>query len=48
MGDIKSTNFKEIWYSDAYNNFRNQLLKSRSQIDICQNCSEGTKVWESI
>lgn len=48
MGDIKSSSFKEIWYSNSYFNFRNQILKSRSQIDICQNCSEGTKVWENI
>jgi len=45
LGDLKSTSFKEIWHSDKYNQFRNALLNSRSSIDICQNCTEGLKVW---
>jgi radical SAM protein with 4Fe4S-binding SPASM domain len=45
LGDLKSKTFKEIWYNDAYNKFRTSLLKSRKEIDICSNCSEGTKVW---
>src|ERR1035437_1198514 len=44
LGDLKSKTFKEIWYNDAYNKFRTSLLKSRKEIDICSNCSEGTKV----
>jgi radical SAM protein with 4Fe4S-binding SPASM domain len=45
LGDLKSTSFKELWQSDAYNNFRASVLRSRSEIDICKNCTEGTKVW---
>lgn len=37
--------FYEIWQSPAYNSFRKALLTSRSKIDICKNCTEGTKVW---
>lgn len=37
--------FKEIWTSKSYNVFRENVLTNRSQIDICKNCSEGTKVW---
>ena len=45
MGDISSQSFKEIWHSSAYQNFRSAVLRGRSEIDICKNCTEGTKVW---
>lgn len=45
MGQLEQQSFREIWRSEAYERFRNQLLRSRKEIDICQNCSEGTKVW---
>jgi radical SAM protein with 4Fe4S-binding SPASM domain len=45
LGDLKGKSFKEIWHNDSYVNFRKQVLMSRKNIDICANCSEGTKVW---
>lgn len=45
MGDLKQRSFKEIWYNGSYTAFRSNLLASRKGIDICSNCSEGTKVW---
>ncbi|MBL4715549.1 MAG: radical SAM protein [Bacteroidetes bacterium] len=45
LGDLRSESFSKLWKSDAYNQFRVSLLKSRKEIDICQNCTEGTKVW---
>jgi radical SAM protein with 4Fe4S-binding SPASM domain len=45
LGDLKQQTFKELWKSDKYQNFRQSILKSRQEIDICKNCSEGTKVW---
>ena len=45
LGNLQLISFKEIWKSNRYNQFRSSILKSRAQIDICQNCSEGTKVW---
>lgn len=45
LGDLKQTSFKELWRGPAYHNFRSAVLKSRSEIDICKNCTEGTKVW---
>ena len=45
MGSLKEKTFKEVWNNTAYLNFRSGLLKSRKEIDICKNCSEGTKVW---
>jgi len=45
LGDITAMPFQEIWNHERYLGFRTQLLKSRKEIDICRNCSEGTKVW---
>ena len=45
LGDLKKQEFKSIWESDTYQFFRRSILKSRQEIDICKNCSEGTKVW---
>ncbi len=46
LGDLKTDRFKTIWRNEKYTSFRNQLTQSRKNIDICTNCSEGTKVWE--
>lgn len=45
MGNVSEQPFSEIWYSKPYQNFRNALLTSRSEIEICKNCTEGLKVW---
>ncbi|HEY4875799.1 MAG TPA: SPASM domain-containing protein [Puia sp.] len=45
LGDLKGMPFKEIWHNKNYVDFRKSILQSRSNIDICANCSEGTKVW---
>ena len=45
LGDLKLNSFRNIWFSDTYKHFRNKILKSRKEIDICTNCTEGTKVW---
>jgi radical SAM protein with 4Fe4S-binding SPASM domain len=45
LGDLKKNSFDEIWKSDAYNDFRRSILRSREEIEICKNCTEGTKVW---
>lgn len=45
LGDVRQTSFKEIWESPSYNSFRSSILRSRKEIEICQNCTEGTRVW---
>jgi radical SAM protein with 4Fe4S-binding SPASM domain len=45
LGDLKQHDFKTIWHNETYKNFRSQLIRGREHIDICANCSEGTKVW---
>jgi radical SAM protein with 4Fe4S-binding SPASM domain len=45
MGNAFSEPFKSIWKNEKYKIFRSKILKGRSEIDICKNCSEGTQVW---
>jgi radical SAM protein with 4Fe4S-binding SPASM domain len=45
MGSIEEESFIKIWRSPKYQSFRRALLTSRNEIDICQNCTEGTKVF---
>lgn len=45
MGEVTTHSFKNIWHSPNYQNFRKSLLQSRSEIEICKNCTEGLKVW---
>jgi radical SAM protein with 4Fe4S-binding SPASM domain len=45
LGDLTENSFEEVWNGEAYNTFRASLLRSRSEIEICKNCTEGTKVW---
>ena len=45
LGSLAESSFQQIWHSQAYNQFRQHLLISRKNIDICQNCTEGTIVW---
>jgi radical SAM protein with 4Fe4S-binding SPASM domain len=45
LGDAQQNSFREIWNSHAYEQFRSLILKGRDQIEMCRNCTEGTKVW---
>jgi radical SAM protein with 4Fe4S-binding SPASM domain len=46
MGRVPEQSFAQVWHhSPAYKSFRRQLLHNRKNIDICKNCTEGTRVW---
>ncbi|PCH85630.1 MAG: radical SAM protein [Flavobacteriales bacterium] len=45
MGSLANESFRSLWTNKNYMNFRRAILNSRSSIDICKNCTEGTKVW---
>jgi radical SAM protein with 4Fe4S-binding SPASM domain len=45
LGDLKTQSFAGLWQGQKYRDFRASLLKGRDQIEMCRNCSEGTKVW---
>ena len=45
MGKLQESSFQEIWQNRNYSKFRQSILKGRDTIDICNNCTEGCKVW---
>ncbi|GHN00710.1 hypothetical protein WSM22_21990 [Cytophagales bacterium WSM2-2] len=45
LGDLSKNSFREIWTGAKYNDFRATLFNSRSEIEICRNCTEGSKVF---
>ena len=45
LGNLMEEGFASVWKGKAYRNFRKSILRSRSEIDICSNCTEGTQVW---
>ena len=45
MGDLKQQPFGAVWRGTAYRQFRQSLIKSRNEIEMCRNCTEGTRVW---
>lgn len=45
LGNLQTTAFKTIWQGEDYYRFRRNILTARKEIDICTNCTEGTKVW---
>lgn len=46
FGNVGEESFSSIWRNERYQAFRQAVLKSRKEIDICTNCTEGTKIWE--
>ncbi|MCK9480779.1 MAG: SPASM domain-containing protein [Bacteroidia bacterium] len=47
FGNLNENSFAEIWQGRKYMGFRQKLFIGRKEIDICKNCSEGTKVFVS-
>ncbi len=45
LGSLTQNTFESLWFGEAYQNFRATLLRSRSEIEMCKNCTEGTTVW---
>jgi radical SAM protein with 4Fe4S-binding SPASM domain len=45
MGNVSNQSFREVWGSEKYLEFRKQLIGSRKNIEMCKNCTEGTKIW---
>jgi radical SAM protein with 4Fe4S-binding SPASM domain len=43
MGNIKEQTLTEIWNGEKYKTFRTKISESRSKIEMCKNCTEGTR-----
>jgi radical SAM protein with 4Fe4S-binding SPASM domain len=44
LNTLSGIGIKEIWKSDAYQKFRQNILNDRKGTDICNNCTEGLKI----
>ncbi|MFO7525629.1 MAG: radical SAM/SPASM domain-containing protein [Ignavibacteriaceae bacterium] len=44
MGMLNGRTFNDIWKSVEYQKFRQQVLDSRKNINMCTNCTEGLKI----
>jgi radical SAM protein with 4Fe4S-binding SPASM domain len=45
LGDLRKQSFSQVWYGDEYRRFRASLLASRADIEMCRNCTEGSRVF---
>jgi radical SAM protein with 4Fe4S-binding SPASM domain len=45
LGDLTEKDFSEIWKSQDQLTFREHIIRSRKDIDICKNCTEGSNIW---
>jgi radical SAM protein with 4Fe4S-binding SPASM domain len=45
FGNINIQPFYEIWNNNSYSDFRNKLFSNRQEISMCNNCSEGSKIY---
>lgn len=44
LGNLKESEFREIWKDVKYREFRKKVFTGRRDIDICRNCTEGMKL----
>ena len=45
MGTLNKGEFQKIRKMFIYKNFRKKVFTDRKTIEICKNCSEGSKIW---
>lgn len=45
VGSVMEKPLVQIWHGKDLKAFRQKVLTARKEIDICRNCTEGTKIW---
>lgn len=45
LGHLNGVSLRDVWHSEAYQKFRQYILLTRREVDICTNCTEGARVW---
>ena len=45
FGSLEQSDFLSIWKGGIARSFHQKILRDRKQIEICTNCSEGSKIW---
>lgn len=43
QGNLIESDFRSIWQGESFQNFRQRLLDSRLELEMCQDCTEGIK-----
>ncbi len=44
IGNINDQDFGDIWNSEKYKSFRDNVIRSRASIDICSGCPQGRQI----
>jgi len=45
MGELSGQSLSAVWGNKKYKEFRSSVLLSRGNVEMCNNCTEGTEVW---
>jgi radical SAM protein with 4Fe4S-binding SPASM domain len=45
LGSVRERSFREIWRSEAYQEFRRRILRDRRGVPMCTNCTEGLTIY---
>lgn len=45
MGNLNNNTFRDIWHGDKYVSFRNAVIRSRGEKDICRCCPQGRRIF---
>lgn len=45
LGEVSEKGLRTVWKGEKMQQFRASVNRSRREIDICKNCTEGTRVW---
>jgi MoaA/NifB/PqqE/SkfB family radical SAM enzyme len=44
LGTMKDQDFKTIWDTEVYHEFRKGVIKDRDGLEMCRNCTEGLRI----
>jgi radical SAM protein with 4Fe4S-binding SPASM domain len=45
MGNLGQQTLSGIWRGERYSSFRETVMRSRRQVDICSGCPEGKRLF---
>jgi len=42
---VEEDAFADIWQGENYQRFRKMVVRDRDSIEMCRNCTEGSKIF---